>query len=128
MTAASKRHDSAGDERALVAEFHALVNMTPRALEAWLQTDESHDAGWTRGGGESVGHASGRRIIRILRKARGAYTAADLQHMRTVIGFIKRHTAQGGPAHDREHSRWAASLKNWGHDPLKGRARARSAR
>jgi hypothetical protein len=104
----------------IVDEFDRLVNMTPRQLETWLDTDESKETGWTNeGSNESVGHASGRHIVRILHKKRASYTADDIKHMHTVVGFIKRHMAQGGPAHDKAHSRWAYSLKNWGHDPIK---------
>jgi len=41
--------------------------------------------------------------------------------MRKVVGYTRRHLAQGGPDGDEEHSRWRYSLMNWGHDPLKGR-------
>ena len=40
--------------------------------------------------------------------------------MRKVVGYVRRHLAQGGPAADKEHSRWRYSLMNWDHDPLKG--------
>jgi hypothetical protein len=43
--------------------------------------------------------------------------AGDLAHMKKVVGYVHRHMAQK-PAHP-EGSRWAASLKNWGHDPAK---------
>jgi Protein of unknown function (DUF3140) len=43
---------------------------------------------------------------------------ADLDHMRKVVGYVKRHLAQR-PSSDVEDSNWRASLKNWGHDPLK---------
>ena len=32
---------------------------------------------------------------------------------------MKQTLKQGGPADDKEHSRWRYSLMNWGHDPLK---------
>ena len=102
----------------VVAEFHKLVNMSPHALDAWLKTDESREVGWTNeGSNEAVGHASGRHIVHILEKARAEYSAADVTHMHKVVGYIKRHMAQGGPQNDKAHSRWAYSLKNWGHDP-----------
>jgi hypothetical protein len=108
----------------IVAEFHDLVNMSATELEHWLRTDESNEVGWSNSGtGESVGHHSGRHIVTILHKHRDAYTAADIAHMHKVVAFIKRHSAQGGPAHDPEHSRWRYSLKNWGRDPLKARRR-----
>ena len=112
------------DEQAQIArDFHAAVNMTPAALEKWLETPESREVGWKgadgHGDGESVGHHSGVRIVAILRKKAAALTDDDLAHMRRVTGYVHRHLAQGGPAEDVEHSRWRYSLMNWGHDPLK---------
>jgi len=98
-------------------EFEDAVNMAPKALEDWLETDESKDVGW--GEGESVGHHSGRRIVEIKRKNKDELNDDDLAHMRKVVGYVHRHLAQGGPEQDKEHSRWRYSLMNWGHDPLK---------
>ena len=99
-------------------EFREAVNMTPKELEDWLGTDESQAVGWGDGG-ESVGHESGRRIVAIKRKKKDDLTDDDLAHMRKVVGYVNRHLEQGGPADDKEHSRWRYSLMNWGHDPLK---------
>lgn len=101
-------------------EFDSVVNMTPKELEAWLATDESQSVGWGGDGGEAVGHESGRRIVAIKRKRKGELDEDDYAHMRKVVGYVRRHLAQGGPADDKEHSRWRYSLMNWGHDPLKG--------
>ena len=89
-------------------------------LEGWLDTDESRRVGWKgRDGssGESVGHASGRRIVTILRKEAEHRTASDFAHMRKVVGFVHRHKAQRPD--NIYTSRWRYSLMNWGHDPLK---------
>jgi hypothetical protein len=85
-------------------------------LEAWLETAESQAVGFRRDGGESVGHASGRRILGLLRAGPGGED--DYRHMRKTVGFIRRHRAQE-PA-NLVTSRWRYSLMNWGHDPLKG--------
>ncbi len=67
---------------------------------------------------------SGRKIVRILKKNPdrdpGAYDDADVDHMRRVVAYCKRHLAQeaGGAARDPD-SRSARSLKNWGHDPAR---------
>lgn len=91
--------------------------MTPRALSAWLRTPESQEVGWRHAPGEeSVGHRSGRRIVEILRTPETKRTDGDLLHMRKVIGFVRRHLAQR-PFNDDPETRWARSLKNWGHDP-----------
>jgi hypothetical protein len=95
--------------------------MSAGELAAWLATDESLRVGWKGADGtrsESVGHASGRRIAKILGKASADLTDADYAHMRKVVGFIRRHLAQE-PANT-VTSRWRYSLMNWGHDPLKG--------
>lgn len=101
-------------------EWKKLVNITPARLKTWLESDESKSVGWSDDGGESVGHKSGRRIIEIKRKRKTQLTDEDWQHMAKVVGYIKRHLAQGGPEKFPETSRWRYSLMNWGHDPLKG--------
>lgn len=98
------------------ARFHRAVNMTAAQLRAWLQTPESRAVGFRRGrSAESVGHASGRRIIRLLQN--GAQTESDRRHMRKVAGYVARHLKQR-PAGDVTETRWRYSLMNWGHDPL----------
>ncbi|RMY74402.1 hypothetical protein D0863_03267 [Hortaea werneckii] len=106
-------------------EFNDLVNMTANELKDWLQQSSSEDAGWSKddGSGESVGHESGRKIIAILeknpKKDPSKYDDEDLQHMRKVVSYNKRHLAQEGKAKQDPDSRSARSLKNWGHDPQK---------
>jgi hypothetical protein len=99
-------------------EFHEAVNMTPSELESWLGTDESRAVGQKNGGGESVGHGSGRRIVRLLRTRKDDLSDDDLAHMRTVVGYVHRHMAQR-PSGDVRDTAWRYSLMNWGHDPLK---------
>ena len=105
-------------------DFREAVNMTASALEKHLATPESQEVGWKgedgQGDGESVGHAEGRRIVELLGKKKSELSDDDYAHMRRVVGYVHRHMAQGGPAQDKEHSRWRYSLMNWGHDPLKG--------
>ncbi len=91
--------------------------MTPKELEEWLQTDEPQSVGQKDDGGESKGHESDRRIVELLRKKNSDYTD-DLDHMRKVNGYVKRHLKQR-PNKDVEDSKWRYSLMNWGHDPLK---------
>nr|WP_267907393.1 DUF3140 domain-containing protein [Streptomyces sp. SID8499] len=94
-----------------------MVNMKPARLEEWLATDASRGAGQHKDGGESTGHASGRRIVEILRAKKGDLTDDDYAHMRKVNGYIRRHLAQR-PSGDVTDTRWRHSLMNWGHDPL----------
>ena len=94
--------------------------MTPAELREWLDTPESRRVGWKGKAGErseSVGHASGRRIVEILEKRPADLTDVDYAHMRKVVGFVRRHLAQE-PANT-VTSRWRYSLMNWGHDPVK---------
>lgn len=102
----------------IALQFQEAVNLEADELEAWLETEESRSVGWRPGGrGESVGHASGRRIVRILRTPEHDLNDAAHLHMRKVVGYVHRHLAQR-PAGDVTHTRWRYSLLNWGHDPL----------
>ncbi len=98
-------------------EFDEAVNMTPKELQDFLETDESKSVGQDEGG-ESTGHRSGRRIVEILRKNKGEVTDDDLEHMSKVEGYVSRHMKQR-PKGDVEDTPWRYSLMNWGHDPLR---------
>jgi hypothetical protein len=106
------------DENATWNEFHDTVNMTARELEKWLHTKKSKSVGQKKGGKESTGHQSGRRIIAILRSKRADLAEDDYAHMRKVIGYFRRHLAQR-PTGDIHETAWRYSLMNWGHDPTK---------
>ena len=100
--------------------FGEAVNMTAGELEKWLESEESRSVGQdSDGSGESTGHASGRRIVDLLRTRKDDLTDDDLAHMRKVHGYVQRHLAQQPKKEDVETSRWRYSLMNWGHDPLK---------
>jgi hypothetical protein len=105
------------DKDKVYHDFADTVNMGAVEIETWLESDESRRVGWKPDGGESIGHASGRRIARILRTKRAGLTDGDFSHMRKVVGFIRRHRAQR--PENIVTSRWRYSLMNWGHDPLK---------
>lgn len=108
------------DERAQVqTDYDAAVTMTPAELERWLDTDESRSVGQKDGGGESVGHHSGRRIVEIARTKKADLSDADYAHMQKVVGYVHRHLAQQ-PSGDVTDTAWRYSLMNWGHDPEKG--------
>lgn len=107
------------DEQQIREDFADAVNMTASQLRHWLDTDESKQVGQKpSGGGESTGHDSGRHIVRILESKQGDLTDDDLAHMRKVVGYVARHSAQrpDGDVHD---TPWRYSLMNWGHDPEK---------
>ena len=99
-------------------DFRDTVNMTAGELEKWLGTEESKQVGQKNGGGESTGHASGRRIVSLLRAKKSELTDDDYAHMRKVVGYAHRHLAQR-PSGDISESTWRYSLMNWGHDPGK---------
>ncbi len=112
---------AADDPTVITREFDEAVNMSASELEKWLQTEESQEVGGKgedgHGSGVSIGHRSGARIVEPLRTKGADLDEDDLAHMKKVVGYVHRHLAQR-PAH-LEGSRWAASLKNWGHDPAK---------
>ncbi|HWJ11280.1 MAG TPA: DUF3140 domain-containing protein [Nocardioides sp.] len=99
-------------------DWTEAVNMTPKELEDFLDTEESRSVGDKASGGESTGHRSGRRIVKILRTRKGELTDDDAAHMRKVVGYVHRHLAQR-PSGDVADSDWRYSLMNWGHDPEK---------
>jgi DNA-directed RNA polymerase specialized sigma subunit len=106
------------DRQQTIEEFEDAVNMTPKELEEWLQTDESKSVGQSDSGGESKGHESGRRIVETKNKKKSDYTDDDIDHMRRVVSYVHRHRSQK-PSGDVKDSNWRYSLLNWGHDPLK---------
>lgn len=106
------------DQKATYKEFKEAVNMTPKELEKWLQTDDSKRVGQKTNGGESTGHEMGRNIVELLGKKQTDYTDDDVKHMQKVVSYIHRHMKQK-PKGDVEDTNWRFSLMNWGHDPLK---------
>ncbi|KAI9835688.1 MAG: hypothetical protein M1819_001865 [Sarea resinae] len=113
------------DNDTVIEEFNDLVNMGPKELKDWLGTGQSAGAGWDKddGSGETIGHESGRKIIKILEKNPSKdpekYDQEDIDHMRKVVSYCKRHLAQEQSAKQNTESKSYKSLKNWGHDPLK---------
>jgi predicted transglutaminase-like cysteine proteinase len=105
------------DRDEIYSDFTDAVNMAPKELEDWLETDESKSVG-DSDGGESTCHRSGRRIVKIKRTKKDELSDDQLRHMKKVIGYVNRHLAQR-PDGDVEDSAWRYSLMNWGHDPLK---------
>ncbi|MBA3667901.1 MAG: DUF3140 domain-containing protein [Sphingomonas sp.] len=106
------------DRGQVFTRFKIAVNMAPAELEEWLETDDSHKVGIRKNGqSESVGHASGRRIVVLLRKRKDELDDEDYAQMRKVVGYVRRHSAQR--PENIVTSRWRYSLMNWGHDPIK---------
>jgi hypothetical protein len=111
----SKTHDAVAE---VWDDWRDAVNMTPKELAEFLDTAESKSVGDKGSGGESTGHASGRRIVEIERAKKSDLTEDDAAHMRKVVGYVHRHLAQR-PSGDVKDSAWRYSLMNWGHDPTK---------
>lgn len=106
------------DQQQTKKDFDEAVNMTASELGKWLDTGESKSVGQKKDGGESTGHESGRHIVRILEKKKADLTDDDYAHMRKVVGYVKRHSAQK-PKGDVTDTDWRYSLMNWGNDPKK---------
>lgn len=105
------------DDQKTIEEFHEAVNMIAGALEKWLKTDESRAVGQKQGGAdESIGHESGRLIVKVLGKKRADYDADDLAQIRRTVSYVHRHLAQR-PFGEITETPWRYSLMNWGHDP-----------
>ncbi|WP_375423312.1 DUF3140 domain-containing protein [uncultured Friedmanniella sp.] len=106
------------DDQQTYEDFQDAVTMTRKQLTDWLETDEAKGAGQKKNGdAESTGHESGRHILDILDKNKADLDADDYAHMRKVVSYVKRHSAQR-PDGDVTETPWRYSLMNWGHDPL----------
>ncbi|KAL4242860.1 hypothetical protein ABKN59_011604 [Abortiporus biennis] len=107
----------------VIAVFNETVNMTVEELQDWLNNPASKTAG------TGVGLESGHKIIEILKKNPtkdpDGYDEEDLEHMRKVASYNKRHLAQEDHLKDTkteeelEKTKSTISLRNWGHNPLK---------
>lgn len=106
------------DRDAIYGSFNEAVNMTPAAIEKWLDTDESKSVGQKDNGSESIGHRSGKRIVEIKRSKKADLSDGDYEHMAKVVSYVARHSKQR-PKGDLAETPWRYSLMNWGHDPLK---------
>lgn len=93
------------DTETVIEEFKQAVNMTAKEIESWLNTEESKEVGQKDGNDASIGHKSGTKIIQILQKQQDKYGDDDVSHMKKVISYVHRHSAQK-PAGDIEHTRW----------------------
>ena len=106
-----------GEKDETYDQFYDCVNMQPKELEEWLDTEKSKSVG-DSDGGESTGHRSGRRIVEIKRTNKDDLTDSQYDHMKKVVGYVHRHLSQR-PNGEVKDTDWRYSLMNWGHDPLK---------
>jgi hypothetical protein len=104
------------EKKDIHSEFKEVVTMSASALKKWLDTPESKQVGQKEDGEtESTGHQSGKKILQLLDKKQADFTPDDYAHMRKVISYVRRHSAQRPDKIEGSH--WLYSLKNWGHDP-----------
>jgi len=104
------------ERKIIIRDFKQAVNMTPKQLQNWLDTDDSKVVGQKDGNDESIGHKSGKYIVKLLQR-QSDYSEDDIAQMQRVISYVKRHSAQR-PSGEVKNTHWRFSLMNWGHDPL----------
>jgi len=112
--------------RTIARQVRAVVNMTPAALGNWLKASERQSVGMTHEGEkvtgpgeqETVGRATGRRILALQSRKAAELNDDDVAATRKVVGCVHRHMKQR-PDGDATETRWRKSLMKWGHDPLK---------
>ncbi len=86
--------DQRDDDQQASKKFHDLVNMTPKQLEKWLDTDENKAVGQNKGGtGKSTGHHMGREIVELLHTKKSDDTVDVFDRMRKAPGYIERRSA-----------------------------------
>ena len=105
------------EQQEILNDFQSAVNMSASDLKKWLKTEESNSVGQKDKQGKIKGRKSGKKIIKILNKDKSDYRKKDFKHMKKVISYVHRHSAQK-PSGDIEETPWRYSLMNWGHDPL----------
>jgi hypothetical protein len=99
-----------------------VVKLSPTSLHS-NSIPNARNRSKDDGSGETIGHDSGRKIVAILtknpKKDPGQYEQDDIDHMRKVVAYCKRHLAQEQKAKQDTESKSYKSLKNWGHDAQK---------
>jgi len=120
------------DPRQVVNDFMATVNMQPREIEEFLQTEDSRKAAeLTENEEEHQGRHLARRLCELLCKVREkkndfhAYELsllyeADLQQMYQVTEYIRCHLEEQKQSQGKDmNPLWRFRLMNCGYDPLK---------
>jgi hypothetical protein len=129
----SNVRESAEDERNRkdYKRWRQLVNMGPREIQAFLDSQDGKRAGLSRGeaatagaGGGRItsGRDSARAIIRMKSNPFSEWDANDFRWMRKQISFISRMRGNPGKLRDEQGrpTRKLLSLKVWGHNPGRG--------
>jgi len=118
------------EQDAVYKEWSKLVNMGPKELEKFIDSDEGEEAGLSRkeagkagsGGGKiTSGRDSARAIVRMLKRNKDSWTPNDWKWAKKQINFINRMKGAKGKMRepDGTPTRKLLALKIWGHNPEK---------
>ena len=122
--------DEKEEQDALYKEWEKLVNMGPKELEDFIDSDEGEEAGLSRkeaskagakGGKIKSGRDSARAIVRMLNTKKSDWTPNDWAWAKRQVNFITRMSGAKGPMRDEKGrpTRKLLALKIWGHNPEK---------
>lgn len=123
--------ESVEDEREeTYKKWNELVNMSPRELSDFIDSEEGEEAGLSRkdardagAGGKKItsGRDSARAIVRMLKRDKEEWSDNDWMWANKQINFISRMKGNEGPNRDEKGrpTRKLLALKIWGHDPEK---------
>lgn len=111
-------------------EWSKLVNMGPKELSDFIDSEEGEEAGLSRkeagkagasGGKIKSGRDSARAIVRMLERKKDSWTDNDWEWAKRQINFINRMKGAKGAMRepDGKPTRKLLALKIWGHDPEK---------
>ena len=118
LSLVGEKNDLKPKQQKILEDFQEAINMSASDIKQWLKTKESNSVGQKDKKGKIKGRKSGKKIIKILNKDSSSYKRKDFKHMKKVVGYIHRHSAQQ-PSGDIKETPWRYSLMNWGCDPLK---------
>lgn len=113
------------DYKETYTKWKSLVNLTPKELNAFLDTEEGKEAGLSRQEASELGISNGRdsarAIIRMKSKPFEDWNETDIQWMKKQISFISRMKGNKGKLYDDKGNKTPklTSLLVWGHDPEK---------
>ena len=114
----------------LYKKWKSLVNMGPKELEGFIDSDTGKDAGLSRkeaskagakGKPIKSGRDSARAIVRMKGMSKDEWTANDWAWARRQVNFITRMKGAAGKMRESDGSptRKLMALKIWGHNPEK---------
>jgi ribosomal protein S6--L-glutamate ligase len=129
FTAEDKDKDQQ-EKNELYKKWKSLVNMGPKELESFIDSDTGKDAGLSRkeaskagakGKPIKSGRDSARAIVRMKGMSRDEWTANDWAWARRQVNFITRMKGAAGKMRESDGTptRKLMALKIWGHNPEK---------